>query len=152
DAGNSQSMSLGFSTLDDQEPPAAPTGLTSEAMDGAVRLAWTGGTEAELAGYLLFWGDDPATPTGGVALPAPATEHVLTPLENGTTYSVYLVAEDTAGNRSAPSATVTATPGDTTPPTLVSSQPSDGLRGVGLVTRVRFVFSEPIEPGSLGLF
>lgn len=152
DAGNSQSMSLGFSTLDDQEPPAAPTGLTSEAMDGAVRLAWTGGTEADLAGYLLFWGDDPATPTGVVALPATATEHVLTPLENGTTYSVYLVAEDTAGNRSAPSATVTATPGDTTPPTLVSSQPSDGLRGVGLVTRVRFVFSEPIEPGSLGLF
>src|SRR5690606_11740454 len=94
DAGNSQSMSLGFSTLDDQEPPAAPTGLTSEAMDGAVRLAWTGSTEADLAGYLLFWGDDPATPTGVVALPATATEHVLTPLENGTTYSVYLVAED----------------------------------------------------------
>lgn len=62
------------------------------------------------------------------------------------------MAEDGAGNRSTPSATLTATPGDTTPPTLVSSQPSDGLRGVGLVTRVRFAFSEPIDPGSLEVF
>lgn len=152
DAGNTRSLDLSFTTLDDQEPPAAPTGLAAEAMDGAIRLTWTANTEPDLAGYLLFWGEDPDAPTGVAALPTAPTEHVLTPLENGTTYAVYLVAEDGAGNRSTPSATLTATPGDTTPPTLVSSQPSDGLRGVGLVTRVRFAFSEPIDPGSLEVF
>ncbi len=151
EGGGTRGLSLHFTTLNDQQPPSTPVGLTAEPLEAGIRLAWTANTDPDLARYLVFWGIDGTPPTGVAALPATVTEHVLTPLENGTPYAVYLVAEDHAGNRSAPSATVTVTPRDTTPPTITSSDPSDGLKGVGLVTRVRVVFSEPLEQSSLAL-
>ncbi len=147
--GAKRSVSLSFTTLADVSPPAAPAGLAAEALDGAMRLTWTPNAEPDLAGYLLFWGEDAAAPTGVASLPAGATEHLITALTNGTAYHAYLVARDAVGNNSDPSATVSATPKDLTPPTLVSSQPTNGLKGTGLVTLVRFVFSEPVAPASL---
>lgn len=150
--GNVANLSLGFITLDDQDPPSAPAGLLATRLDGAIALSWTANTEADLASYLLFWGEDAAAPTGAVAVPVSNTQFTVSPLENGTTYHFHLVAEDEAGNQSAPSETVSAAPGDTTPPALVSSLPSDGVSGVGLVELVRFVFSEPLDPASFKLF
>src|SRR5690606_38162773 len=149
--GNAALFSLGLSSVDDGEAPAAPSGLVATAEDGAIDLSWTANTEPDLTGYLLFWGEDATTPTGVVALPVGTSTHTVSSLENGTSYQLYLVAEDEAGNRSAPSETVMATPGDTTAPTLVSSLPADGVSGVGLVDVVRFVFSEPLGPATLQL-
>ncbi len=151
EAGNELAFTHAFTTLDDDTPPAAPTGLAASGSEEAVNVSWVANTEPDLSGYLLFWGEDAAAPTGVVALPSTATEYAVSGLENGVTYQLYLVAEDSAGNRSAPSSTVTATPGDTTPPSLTSSTPSDGVTGVGLVELVRFSFSEPLEPASLEL-
>lgn len=150
--GNAATINLGFTTLDDQDPPAAPAGLLATRLDGAIALSWTANAEADLASYLLFWGEDAAAPTGAVAVPAGTTQFTVSPLENGTSYQFYLVAEDEAGNQSSPSTTVSAAPGDTTPPVLLSSLPSDGVSGVGLVELVRFVFSEPLDTASLHLF
>lgn len=149
EAGNALELDIGFSTLDDDVPPAAPTGLVAVGREGAIDVSWAANPEPDLAGYLLFWGEDAAAPTGVVVLPATETDYAVTGLEDGVGYEVYLVAEDEAGNRSEPSSTVSATPGDTTPPALVSSQPADGVSGVGLVETVRFVFSEPMQPASL---
>lgn len=151
DGGAKRDVHLGFTTLTDDSPPAAPVGVAAEALDGAMRVSWTANTEPDLAGYLLFWGEDAAAPTGVASLPATATEHVVTALTNDTLYHAYLVARDAVGNTSDSSPTVSATPLDKTAPTLISSQPSDGVKGTGLVTLVRFVFSEPVAPGSLAL-
>lgn len=151
EAGNELTFTHGFTTVDDETPPAAPTGLVALASEEAVSVSWDANTESDLSGYLLFWGQDVSSPSGVVALSAAVTEYGVSGLENGVTYEFYLIAEDSAGNRSSPSATVTATPGDVTPPTLTSSTPSDGSTGVGLVELVRFAFSEPLVPASLSV-
>src|SRR5690606_14066761 len=82
DHGNAALLSLGFTTVDDDEPPAAPSGLMATAGDGAIDLNWAANTEPDLAGYLLFWGEDATTPTGVVALPVGTSTHTVSSLEN----------------------------------------------------------------------
>jgi hypothetical protein len=43
-------------TLTDTFPPAAPTGLTAVAAEGAISLIWQPNHEPDLAGYLVFRG------------------------------------------------------------------------------------------------
>ncbi|MFD2090801.1 fibronectin type III domain-containing protein, partial [Blastococcus deserti] len=85
------------------------TGLVALRGDGRVTLSWTANAEPDLASYrVLRGGVEIATVTG--------TTYTDTGLTNDTTYGYALVAVDTRGNRSAPSATVSATPTDLTAP------------------------------------
>lgn len=143
---------LTFSTalvVTDDVPPEAPTGVVATPMDGGFRLSWELGTEADLAGYQLQWGADPAAPSGGVFVPVAGTAWEATGLANGVEVRFRLQALDTSGNLSE-AYTGTVTPTDMTAPTVVSSTPSDGAMELGAVPFLRFVFSEPMEPTSLG--
>ncbi|MEW1959060.1 fibronectin type III domain-containing protein [Kineococcus sp. NPDC059986] len=124
--GNESAASAVVSaTPRDTTPPAAPTGLAAVAGDGQVALSWTANTEPDLASYRVV-------DAGGTVLAtvtAPGRTAVVTGLANGTATSFRLLAVDTAGNVSAASAPVSATPRDLTPPgapTGLTAVPGDG--------------------------
>ncbi|TFV89968.1 fibronectin type III domain-containing protein [Blastococcus sp. CT_GayMR16] len=112
-------------TPTDLTAPATPTGFVGGRGDGRAGLAWDPNAEPDLAGYaVLRDGVQIATVT--------ATTYMDLGRTNDTTYSYTLVAVDSHGNRSAPTAAVLVTPTDLTPP-----DPPTGLvasRGDGQVT------------------
>ncbi|HEX3174996.1 MAG TPA: Ig-like domain-containing protein [Solirubrobacterales bacterium] len=121
-AGGSATVSVDL----DEEPPTAPTGLTATAEFGGVRLNW--GPSSDDYGvdrYVVFRDGSETGATMGTEFfdSAPLGEH---------SYVVY--AEDEVGNRSAPSASVSATvvPDEEppTPPTELTA--TAGAEGVWL--------------------
>ena len=122
---SASSTPVATATPTDLTAPAAPTGLMGGRGDGRAGLAWDANAEPDLASYrVLRDGVEIATVT--------ATNYVDLGRTNDTTYTYTLVAVDTHGNRSAPSAAVAVTPTDLTPP-----DPPAGLvasRGDGRVT------------------
>jgi chitodextrinase len=112
-------------TPTDLTAPAAPTGVTGGRGDGRAGLSWAANGEIDLAGYaVLRDGVQVATVTG--------TTYLDTGLVNDRTYTYTLVAVDTHGNRSAPSAAVAVTPTDLTPPAAPTGLTA--VRGDGQVT------------------
>jgi predicted phage tail protein len=97
-------------TLADTFPPAAPTGLIAVASEGAINLIWNANTEKDLAGYLLLRA--PAeTRAFAPAIADPIRDTTFTDkVQPGIPYVYAVVAVDTAGNRSAPSAESTPEP------------------------------------------
>ncbi|MCZ2835966.1 pectinesterase family protein [Modestobacter sp. VKM Ac-2985] len=98
----------------DTTAPAAPAGLTATAGDGQVELTWTANADSDLAGYDLYR-------AAGTTVEVTAANKVNTELltgssytdravVSGTGYAYVLTAVDGAGNASAASATVSATP------------------------------------------
>ncbi len=76
------------------------------------------------------------------------------PLENGTTYTVAFAAgtaQDYAGNYlgAASWSYTTTSVVDMTPPTVVSTTPSDGTTDVPVDIVLQIEFSEPIDPNSM---
>ncbi|MGY6757717.1 fibronectin type III domain-containing protein [Klenkia terrae] len=111
-------------TPTDLTPPAVPTGLTAVRGEQSVALSWTANTEPDLASYrVLRDGVEIATVTG--------TSYTDTGPTNDRTYGYRLVAVDTHTNRSAPSASVNATPTDLTPPAVPTGLAA--VRGDGRV-------------------
>ena len=82
-------------------PPQTPPALTADPGDGSVTLAWTGVTDEDLAGYLVYYGTRPGRyfgtdSTGG---PSPvdagmSTDLTLEGLTNGKLYYFSVVAYD----------------------------------------------------------
>lgn len=97
----------------DRTPPAAPASLDAVAGDGEVALSWQGSAEPDLAGYRLYQGGALLTD-----LAEGTTGTVARGLTNDTAYSFHLTAYDDAGNESAPSPQVSATPADLAPPAV----------------------------------
>ncbi|GIF13569.1 pectinesterase family protein [Actinoplanes teichomyceticus] len=95
--------------------PAAPAPVRARGGDAQVTLSWAENAEADVAGYRVYrgTGTEPVPVDGahqvGAALLSTAglTD---TGLVNGTTYRYVVVAVDAAGNTSAASAPVSATP------------------------------------------
>ena len=88
--------------LPDLTPPSAPSGLQAAAGDRQVTLDWADNTDA-VAGYRVYRNGSPvATPTG--------SGYTDTGLTNGSTYTYRVTALDQAGNESAPSNQVSASP------------------------------------------
>lgn len=103
--------------IPDKTPPAAPTGLEAQAMEGKIQLTWDPNTELDLAGYIIY--------RNGVALnkePHVGTEYeVIGGMTWGTQYRFQIAAVDHSGNISAKSNDVRAaplSPADTTPPDI----------------------------------
>ena len=105
-------------------PPAAPTGLTATEGNGSIDLEWNDPGDASITGYeyrtkissATTWGNW-QTITGATRT---TTEHTISGLTNGTTYSVQLRARN-AGGPSDESSRVSATPVDPyAPPTGLS--------------------------------
>jgi fibronectin type 3 domain-containing protein/flagellar hook assembly protein FlgD len=85
----------------DVTPPAAPAGVNALVSGADVLLAWTASPEADLSHYVLL---REGTPIATSVAPG----YLDAGLPNGT-YRYAVVAVDAAGNRSGPSAEVTAT-------------------------------------------
>lgn len=96
------------STTPDTTAPAVPTGLTATASTGQVALSWTASSDnVAVTGYKVR--------RGGTLIASPSTTNYTdTGLSNGTTYSYTVSAVDAAGNESAQTSAVTATPTGTT--------------------------------------
>jgi serine protease AprX len=103
-------LDLSYGSGPDLVAPAAPTGLTAAAGDTQTALDWANNTESDVAGYRVYrkTGADSAT----LIATTTASAYTDSGLTNGTTYTYYVTAYDTASpsNESGPSSEVSATP------------------------------------------
>jgi hypothetical protein len=76
-------------------PPATPVITVGE-----VGLTWISNTEADLAGYKLYWGVSPDVWQQAIVLPGQRDSVDLTGLLRGAIYYFALTAYDTSGNES----------------------------------------------------
>ncbi len=113
----------------DGNPPQAPRGVTAEAMDARVSLDWEPVAAADVAGYEVYRSQS-ATGPYTLLTPAPiaSSRYEDTGLANETRQYYVVRAVDRAGNRSADSATVGATPTASTR-YRASVLGTDGLQG-----------------------
>src|SRR6187402_1498539 len=92
-------------------------------------LAWNANTEGTLAGYRVQYGTVSGNPSTTVDV-GRVTSWAIRGLQAGTTYYFRVVAYNTSGQASAPSAqvsyTVPGTPPTTPAPTLSSISPASG--------------------------
>lgn len=100
--------------IKDTSSPTAPANLAATAGDRQVTLSWTASSDnVAVVGYYVYRNGAKVAQTSG-------RTYTDTGLTDGVAYSYDLVAYDQAGNLSAASSTVSATPIDTTPPQPVS--------------------------------
>lgn len=102
--------------------PTAPSAATATAGDKEVALTWRPSNgRLGVAGYRIYRSGSLVAETS-----ATSTAYTETRLANGTSYSYYVVAYDSRGRVSPPSATVWATP---TAPYYVAASGSDSNPG-----------------------
>ena len=109
--------SLKSNTIDlsqpDTYPPAAPKLATPNAAPGRIALFWTANSEPDVVGYELYRSTDPNTPKEKWVrvTPQPYSRTTFTDqnVETGKTYHYYVIAIDSAGNRSKDSDVVSET-------------------------------------------
>ncbi|MGE3955873.1 MAG: fibronectin type III domain-containing protein [Vicinamibacterales bacterium] len=89
--------------------PAPPQGLVGVGSENSVSLIWTANDEADIAGYIVLRAMAPATELVP-ATPAPIPDtNYRDPAPTGARVTYAVVAVDKAGNRSAPSTSITET-------------------------------------------
>ncbi|WP_420852207.1 fibronectin type III domain-containing protein [Paenibacillus hamazuiensis] len=119
----------------DTTPPAAPAGLAAVPGDRQIKLSWLANSEPDLAGYQLFVSENGGNSWDSGTEVGLSTAYTVTELTYGKPYTFALTATDTAGNRSAKSAAVTAAPS-----TLDAEQlPSTGI--VPFVQAIDFLYT-----------
>ena len=96
----------------DTFPPPVPPGLVVFPGEGAVELTWDAVAAGDLAGYVVLRGEGSGEKLQRLATmtkPIPDLHYTDRDVTRGTTYWYAIVAEDTRGNVSAPSAKQSAT-------------------------------------------
>ena len=89
--------------------PGVPV-VTATPGDGQATVTWTDGTGGTPTSWRVFYDDDTSISGATEVSPRPTSRSVtITGLTNGTTYSVWVFAVNSAG-QSAPSSAVTVTP------------------------------------------
>jgi hypothetical protein len=113
--------------VDDQTPPAAPTGFAAAPSDLRNTLNWTDPADTDFSKAVIRYRTDGSYPTSPVdgfavteepALPGTADSYAHTGLTNGTTYSYSAFSVDASGNVSV-AAHVQGTPLDNVAPAMV---------------------------------
>ena len=128
----------------DVTPPTAPTGLTAEADDGYVRLAWTANSEPDLTGYRVYRDTQPE-PTSVLDSVSAGTEvYHDSSVVNATTYYYRLTAVDDGGNESSYSDTISAYPDIARADLFVEWNPDSLTLDTGMAYSVR------AQAGNLG--
>ena len=114
-AGNASAPSTATATPADTIAPSTPSGLTATPADGQVSLVWNAATDnVGVTGYRVY--------RDGALVASPTEAYFAdTGLANGVSHGYTVVAVDAAGNTSAATAPVNATPAipagsDSTPP------------------------------------
>jgi fibronectin type 3 domain-containing protein len=90
-------------------PPSGPTGVSIAAAPGRLAIFFAANPEPDIAGYLIYRSTDPNAPKPWTLLtPALLTRTTFADenVDPGKAYHYYVVAVDTAGNRSQPSEVV----------------------------------------------
>jgi Bacterial Ig-like domain len=123
----------------------------ANAGDGEVNLSWNKNLEPDLKGYNVYSGTTAGSLTLAGFVDKAGSSEKITGLTNGTTYFFALDAEDTSGNKSSRTTPASATPKDTTAPTLISSAPANGATRVEPLVTVILNFSEPMSRDSFKL-
>ena len=102
----------------DEIPPAAPTGLAAQAIDGSVKLTWNANTEKDLGRYFVFRGEDGAQPVRlNITVSRTATEFIDNTTGPGLrNYTYQITASDFSRNESPRSAPVKLFTLDAIPP------------------------------------
>ena len=108
----------------DMTPPAVPSGLNATAGNAQVALNWSANSESDLDHYNVYRNSFYIASPAGVS-------YTDTGVTNGTTYSYAVTAVDKAGNESAKSVSVSATPQANQPPTVALTKPANGATYVG---------------------
>ena len=99
----------------DVTAPSTPADVVAEALPAQVRLVWAPSTDdVGVAGYEVLRGEATVATTQ-------ATSAAESDLKAAKPYCYSVRALDAAGNRSAPSAPICATPPDVTPPSAVGA-------------------------------
>jgi hypothetical protein len=88
----------------DVEAPAAPTGVTALARDGAVEVSWSPSSERDLAGYRVYRAVPGAAPERVAEVGAGESTYRDTAVAAGATHVYTVTAVDAAGNESPASA------------------------------------------------
>ena len=94
----------------DETPPVAPTDLDGEADVSAVSLTWTASTDADVAGYDVWYGIYDGDEFFGGSVNAATTSADVIGLTAGREHTFWVTAFDENGNRSADSNAVVLTP------------------------------------------
>src|SRR6187401_818233 len=134
---------------------AALLGLMCSTALSAQTLAWNANTEGTLAGYRVQYGTVSGNPSTTVDV-GRVTSWAIRGLQAGTTYYFRVVAYNTSGQASAPSAQVTytvpGTPPTTPAPTLSSISPASGPTAGGTtitLTGTNFVSGATVRVGGV---
>ena len=120
----------------------------------AQTLAWNANTESNLAGYRVQYGTVSGSPSTTIDV-GRVTSRQITGLQPGATYYFRVVAYNTSGQTSTPSAQVSYTvPGTSTPtsPTLTSVSPASGPTSGGTtitLTGTNFVSGATVRVGGV---
>lgn len=109
-AGTGNTASNRLTLVYDGTAPAVPVGVAAESGDGQVMLEWTANADTDVVSYRVYGGvtGDPVVLLETVV--APHTTYTHTGLTNGIAYGYQISVVDEAGNESALSIAVTATP------------------------------------------
>ncbi|HEX6263007.1 MAG TPA: S8 family serine peptidase, partial [Actinomycetota bacterium] len=137
------------------DPPGAPAALTvSASAGGQIDLSWTASPGPGVTGYNVYRGTTsgfPPSPGNRIASLVAGTSY-SDPGSNtvdGTTYYYLVRAENSQGDESGDSNEASAT-ADHTPPEVAGTIPEDGETDVPVSTSVSVIFSEAVEPSTVG--
>jgi fibronectin type 3 domain-containing protein len=92
--------------------PSAPSGVSIAPAPGRLSLFFAANPEPDIAGYLIYRSTDPNQPKPWTVLTQTMLTRTTFTDENvdpGKTYHYYVIAVDTAGNKSQPSEVVSET-------------------------------------------
>ena len=110
-AGNESGYSNEASVTLENEPPAAPTGLSATAGDSEVSLDWNDNAESDFAGYNVYRSTTGGGPYDQLnAALVLTSDYVDSTAENGATYYYVVRAVDSMGAESGNSNEASATP------------------------------------------
>ena len=144
-SGNTSVASAASAARTDTTAPGTVADVAAVAGESRVALSWAAVQDADLAGYHVYR----QSADGGFAkittAPVTTASFLDTGVVNGTSYAYEVTAVDGAGNESPRSATVSATPSDTTPPAAPGS-----LTGTGTDVRVDLDWADNTEPDLAG--
>ncbi|MEE4311793.1 MAG: fibronectin type III domain-containing protein [candidate division KSB1 bacterium] len=110
-AGNRSTFSSEFSVyipVIDVIPPAAPVISSYNVQDSRVNISWQGGTEPDLAGYVLHYGKDTGNYASVINV-GMSTTYQTPVLDEGDNYYFAVTAYDTASNISQYSSEISIT-------------------------------------------
>jgi methionine-rich copper-binding protein CopC len=141
-----------FTTASAADPaPATPANLSVKPGDASVTLSWDANKETDLKGYTVFWGESPSALADSSFVDKSQTTKTITGLTNGKAYFFAVNAVDTAGNTSAQTSSLNATPlaapapGDSTPPATPSNLAASASDG-----EVNLTWAANLEPDLKG--